>query len=109
MLEAVEFGRDRVHIFVSNCKNHSVPKLVQKFKGASSRELRKHLWHRFRHKLRGESFWSDGHFCRSVGSTTDQAIQYYIKHSQRKHWRKPIKPEIDAQPKTQTSLAQFLT
>ena len=28
----------------------------------------------------------DGYFYRSVGSTTAEAVQYYLEHSQRKHW-----------------------
>ena len=27
-----------------------------------------------------------GYFYRRIGSTTTDAVQYYIEHSQRKHW-----------------------
>ena len=33
-----------------------------------------------------DSYWSDGYFYRSIGSTTSDAVRYYIEHSQRKHW-----------------------
>jgi putative transposase len=85
-LEACEFGRDHVHLFLSGCKNYSVPYMVQRLKGASSHRTRKELWERVRGKLWGDSFWSDGYFYRSIGSTTTDAVQYYIEHSQRKHW-----------------------
>ena len=73
-------------MFVSGCRNYSVPYLVQRFKGASSHRIRKELWQRVRGKLWGDSFWSDGYFYRSIGSTTTDAVRYYIENSQRKHW-----------------------
>jgi REP element-mobilizing transposase RayT len=30
-IEACEFGTDHVHLFVSRCKNYSVPYMVQRF------------------------------------------------------------------------------
>ena len=37
--------------------------------------------------LWGDKFWSEGYFCRSIGSTTTDAVEYYIKYSQDKHWK----------------------
>jgi REP element-mobilizing transposase RayT len=71
---------------VSRCKNYSVPEIARRLKGASSRRIRLELWGRVRDKLWGESFWSGGYFYRSIGSTTTEAVQYYIEHSQRRHW-----------------------
>ena len=85
-MEACEFGPDHVHVFVSRCKNYSVPEIARRLKGASSRRIRLELWDRIRDKLWGDEFWSGGYFYRSVGSTTTEAVQYYIEHSQRKHW-----------------------
>jgi hypothetical protein len=35
----------------------------------------------------GDSFWSDGYFYRSVGSTTTaESVQYYVQNTQRKRW-----------------------
>ncbi|MFQ6061429.1 MAG: IS200/IS605 family transposase [Thermoplasmata archaeon] len=39
-IEALEFGPDHVHIFLSNCKNYSASQLARRLKGASSRRLR---------------------------------------------------------------------
>ena len=44
--------------------------MAQMFKGASSRKIRVELWDNVKGKLWGDSFWSDGYFYRSVGSTT---------------------------------------
>jgi REP element-mobilizing transposase RayT len=37
--------------------------------------------------LWGDKFWSSGYFCRSIGAVTTEAVEYYIKHSQEKHWK----------------------
>jgi len=88
-MEACEFGPDHVHVFVSRCKNYSIPYMVQRFKGASSHTIRHRLWSRVKGKLWGDSFWSDGYFYRSVGSTTSEAVRYYIENSQRRHHNIP--------------------
>jgi len=85
-MEACEFAPDHVHVFVSQCKNYSVPEIARRLKGASSRRIRLQLWDRIKDKLWGDSFWTDGYFYRSIGSTTTEAVQYYIEHSQRRHW-----------------------
>jgi len=85
-LVAIEFGPDHVHLFVANCKNHAPCKLIQYLKGFSSRMMRKNHWGLFRHKLWGKKFWSEGYFCRSIGSTTTEAVEFYIRESQDKHW-----------------------
>jgi len=83
---ACEFGPDHAHVFVGNCKNYAVPVMVQRLKGASSRRIRLELWDRVKDKLWGDSFWTDGYFYRSIGSTTSDAVEYYIRYSQKKHW-----------------------
>ncbi|MBS7622174.1 IS200/IS605 family transposase [Candidatus Bathyarchaeota archaeon] len=87
VLHAVEFGPEHRHLFVGACKNHSVAQLAQRLKGASSRKIRRELWHAIEEKLWGKAFWSSGYFYRSVGSTTNEAINWYIEHAQRKHWK----------------------
>lgn len=83
---AMEFGPDHLHIFVADCKNYAPCKLIQYIKGFSSFMMRKNHWNLFRHKLWGDKFWSEGYFCRSIGSTTNEAVEFYIKESQHKHW-----------------------
>jgi len=64
-----------------------VAELAQRFKGTSSRMIRQTLWGVVKRQLWGDAFWSGGYFYRSVGSTTSDAIQWYIDHAQRKHWK----------------------
>ena len=45
------------------------------------------MLHAVETKLWGDAFWSSGYFYRSVGSTTNEAINWYIEHAQRKHWK----------------------
>lgn len=108
-MEACEFAQDHVHLFVSRCKNYSVPYMVQRLKGASSRRIRQELWERVKGKLWGDSFWSDGYFYRSVGSTTAEAVQYYVQNSQRRHWYKPEYEQVEVEQErgTQASLTDF--
>lgn len=87
-VEIVEIraGPEHLHIFVANCKNIAPCKLIQQLKGFSSFMMRKNHLNLFRGYLWGDKFWSAGYFCRSIGSTTTEAVEYYIKHSQDKHW-----------------------
>jgi putative transposase len=87
VLHAVEFAPEHCHLFVGACKNHSVAQLAQRLKGASARKIRRELKHTIETKLWGRAFWSSGYFYRSVGSTTNEAINWYIEHAQRKHWK----------------------
>ena len=91
-LVAMEFGPDHVHIFVADCKNHAPCKLIQFLKGFSSRMMRKNHWSLFRVALYGDKFWSAGYFCRSIGETTSEAVEHYIKESQSKHWDNTLRP-----------------
>jgi putative transposase len=79
-------GPEHLHIFVKNCKNVAPANLIGQLKGFSSRMLRKNHWNLFKHLLWGHKFWSEGYFCRSIGSTTTEAVEYYIEHAQDKHW-----------------------
>ena len=80
-------GSEHLHIFVKDCKNVAPAKLIQQLKGFSSFMMRKNHWNLFRHYLWGDKFWSEGYFCRSIGSTTTEAVEFYIKYSQDKHWK----------------------
>jgi len=85
-LVAIEFGPNHVHLFVADCKNYAPCKVVQLLKGFSSFMMRKNHFEMFRHFLWGKKFWSEGYFCRSIGETTSEAVEHYIKESQSKHW-----------------------
>ena len=85
-IEAIEFGPDHAHMFISNCQNFSVSKLAQYFKGYSSRMVRKHLPYDIMYYNNGPSFWSDGYFYESIGRVTSDMVKFYIERQQKKHW-----------------------
>ncbi|MGC9107564.1 MAG: IS200/IS605 family transposase [Infirmifilum sp.] len=107
-MEACEFGPDHVHLFVSGCRKYFVPYMAQMFKDASSRKIRLELWDNVRGKLWGDSFWSGGYFYRSVGSTTAEAVQYYVENSQRKHWMDYQETKIMENEPAQIRLTDFI-
>lgn len=86
-VSAMEIGPDHFHAFITNWKKYSVEKIVNHFKGFTSYMMRKHHTHLFRDKLWGNKFWSEGYFYRTVGVVTREAVQFYIQHSQKKHWK----------------------
>ena len=75
---------DHVHQFVSLRSNQSPSWVVHKLKGRSARKIfRAFPWlkqwdPKDRKRFWGGQFWSDGYFFRSIGSTTDNAIRFYI-------------------------------
>ncbi len=105
VLAGIGFGPDHVHLFVSNAKNYSVVELAQRFKGASSHYLRKNFRYRFRNKLWGDSFWSEGYFHRTVGHVNYETMKKYVQEGQSKHWN--VQPAKQYSNRQQTTLLQF--
>ena len=87
IITAMDFGPDHFHVFITNWKKYSVEKIANELKGFSSYMMRKHHWSLFKNKLWGKKFWSEGYFYRTVGIVTREAVEFYIEHSQKKHWR----------------------
>lgn len=85
-IQAIEFGPDHVHLFVSNCRKYSVSKIVNHLKGFSSWYIRRALPREVSMFLWGNSFWSDGYFYESIGRVTSDTIKFYIERQQGKHW-----------------------
>jgi len=78
-IEELNIQKDHVHMLVQMNPNVSVSKMVQFFKGGTSRvireefpELREFLW--------GESFWADGYFAETSGQVNEEKIREYIKN-----------------------------
>ena len=78
-LEEINVQPDHVHLVVRFVPHISVSKMVQLFKGKSSRVLRKELpgleefyW--------GDSFWGDGYFAETVGVCNLETIKNYVKN-----------------------------
>jgi len=86
-ISAMDVGPDHFHAFITNWKKYSVEKLVNELKGFTSYMMRKHHKPLFQGKLLGKKFWSEGYFYRTVGVVTSEAMQFYIEHSQKKHWK----------------------
>lgn len=85
-IEAIEFGPEHVHIFVTNCRKYSVSTLAHHFKGFSSWYVRRALPEDIMPFLWGDSFWHDGYFYESIGRVTSSTIKFYIERQQGKHW-----------------------
>ena len=85
-IEAIEFGPDHVHIFISGCRNYSPSKLIGLIKGYSSYHIRRLIPREIMHFLWGDSFWSDGYFYESIGRVTTESVKFYIARQQGKHW-----------------------
>ena len=110
-LEAIEFGPDHVHVFLTNCQNYSEKDLAFHFKGFSSRYLRAKAWNEVKQMLWGKAFWSSGHFFESVGRVTSKSVKFYIEQQQKKHWKaKDYDYECEVKAKTrqqQTRIEDF--
>ena len=77
-IEELNIQVDHVHILVQLKPDVSLSKVLQYFKGGSSKtvreefpELKEFLW--------GSSFWADGYFAETVGRVSEAAIRKYIK------------------------------
>jgi putative transposase len=78
-IEELNLQPDHVHLLVQLRPDVSISRVVQLFKGGSSKvireefpELEEFLW--------GDSFWSDGYFVETVGRCSESAIRNYIKN-----------------------------
>ena len=90
-IAAIGFGPDHVHIFCTNCKNHSAAQIAKLLKGFSSRMMRQHHNQLIVDKLYGKKFWSSGYFYRTVGAVNSMTVNRYVEQSQQKHWKKEIR------------------
>ena len=88
-IRALEVMDNHVHLFVSIEAIHSISQVVRYFKGYSAYKIfRTFPWLKEykpgEKRFWGGHFWSRGYFYRSVGSTTDKAVEFYIKVTQNK-------------------------
>ena len=77
---------------------------MHKLKGISAHEVfKKFPWLKVKKfgekRFWGGQFWSDGYFYRSVGSVTDDAVEFYIRVSQDKHLRDKFYTKVGASNK----------
>ena len=105
ILSGYGFGRDHLHLFVSNVRFVGEIQLVKEIKGYSSYMMRKNFWPLFKEDLWGHKFWSEGHFYRSVGEVTKESMKWYVEEGQKKHWQKHTYEQY--REATQRSIIEF--
>lgn len=78
-IEELNVQEDHVHVLVRMRPETSVSRMVQLFKGMTSKiireefpELKEFLW--------GKSFWADGYFAETSGQVNEAQIRDYIKN-----------------------------
>lgn len=78
-IEELNIQPDHVHVLVQMNPDVSVSRMVQLFKGMTSKivreefpELKEFLW--------GKSFWSDGYFAETSGQINEERIREYIRN-----------------------------
>lgn len=91
-IRALKIMEDHVHLFVALKPWQCPSDVVHKFKGYSAYKLFRmfpelKIREPGKRRFWGGHFWSSGYFFRSVGSTTDRAVEFYIKISQDKELR----------------------
>jgi len=78
-IEELNIQEDHIHMLVRMRPEISVSKMVQLFKGRTSKiireefpELQEFLW--------GNSFWADGYFAETSGQVNESRIREYIQN-----------------------------
>jgi putative transposase len=78
-IQELNIQLDHVHMVVQIPPSVAVCKVVQFFKGASSKlireeisEVKKYLW--------GKDFWSDGYFSETFGHCSEETILKYVRN-----------------------------
>ena len=77
-IEELNIQIDNVHILVQLKPDISLSKVLQYFKGGSSKKVREEF-PELKEFLWGSSFWADGYFAETVGRVSEAAIRKYIK------------------------------
>ena len=77
-IEELNVRLDHIHMLVQVTPDISVAKIVQYFKGGSSRVIRKEF-PELEEFLWGDSFWADGYFAETVGVAQEDMIKRYIR------------------------------
>jgi len=76
-IKALEIMPDHVHMFISFDPRQHTHKIIQQFKGKSSRILREKYPSL---KSRLPSLWTRSYFCCTVGHISEEAVMQYIEN-----------------------------
>ena len=78
-IQELNIQQDHVHMLIQMHPDVSVSRMIQLFKGMTSKvireefpDLKEFLW--------GKSFWSDGYFAETVGQISEARIREYIQN-----------------------------
>ncbi len=74
----LEIMSDHIHMLVQIRPDLALSKVVQYFKGGSSRAIRQE-YPELEEFLWGDSFWADGYFAETVGIANEELIRRYIR------------------------------
>ena len=72
---------DHIHMFIAYRPVHDISKIVQWFKGISSRILLMEFPH-LQKQFWGKHLWARGYMAVSSGNITDEMIQQYIQEQE---------------------------
>ena len=78
-IEELNIQPDHVHMLLQMRPDVSVSKMVQLFKGASSKMIREE-YPDLKEFLWGKDFWADGYFAETAGQVNEQRIREYIEN-----------------------------
>jgi len=76
-IKALEIMPDHVHMFISFDPRQHIHKIIQQFKGKSSRILREKYPSL---KSRLPSLWTRSYFCCTVGHISEEVVMKYIEN-----------------------------
>lgn len=82
LIHNMETDKDHIHMLVELKPTHYIPRVIQLFKGITSRNLRKTF---NLSKLNNKSFWSPSYFVCTVSENSRENIKKYIDN-QRNKW-----------------------
>ena len=78
-IEELNIQEDHVHMVLKFHTDKSVSKIVQLFKGKTSRIIRKEF-PELEEFYWGDNFWAEGYFAETVGSVSLEIIKNYVKN-----------------------------
>lgn len=78
-IEELKIMPDHIHMLVQMRPEVSVSRMVQLFKGSSSKKIREEF-PELQEFLWGNSFWADGYFAETSGQVNEERIREYIKN-----------------------------
>ena len=78
-IEELNIQTDHVHMVLQYRPDLALSKIVQLFKGKSSRIIRKEF-PELEEVYWGDSFWADGFFAEAVGKVDFEVIKQYVKN-----------------------------